>query len=393
MIACLLLALAADDWPHWRGPARNGISAETGIIDRWPEGGPKVAWTAEVGIGFSSLVVGGGRALTMGFADEKDTLYCFDAAKGALLWKHSWPSELGDKYFDGGTCGSPTFHGDDVYALSRWGDLMRLEAATGKVRWSVNIQKESGAPIPDWGYSGSPFVHGDRLILNIGESGVAVDRATGKIAWKSAARECGYSTPLPFKSGKDERLLMSSTTAYIAIDPATGREAWRIPWDTEYGVNSADPIVEGDRVFLSSGYNYGAGLFKIAAGGAEQVWKSKVMRNHMNPCVLIDGHLYGPDGNTGRRPSLKCIALATGEEKWSAPEAGVGPVAAVKGTLIVLSETGELMVAPASPEGFKPAARARILTGRCWTVPVLASGRIYARNAAGRVVCVEVSTR
>src|SRR5262245_13014445 len=149
---------SAADWPHWRGPARNGIATESGWLDKWPAEGPKVAWRTKVGLGFSSFAVAQGRVFTMGHADGKDSVFCFDAESGRELWRHSYPAELGDKFFDGGTTGTPAVDGERVYALSRWGDSFCLQAADGKVVWSKNVQKETGARVPDWGFSGSPLV-------------------------------------------------------------------------------------------------------------------------------------------------------------------------------------------------------------------------------------------
>src|SRR5882762_5881471 len=125
--------LWAADWPQWRGPQRNGVSVENGWLDTWPGGEPKIAWKARVGLGCSSFVVAEGRAFTLGHADEQDTVWAFDAVSGKELWKHSYPAELGDKYFEGGTTGTPTVGGDKVYTLSRWGDVFCFDTATGKV--------------------------------------------------------------------------------------------------------------------------------------------------------------------------------------------------------------------------------------------------------------------
>lgn len=379
----------ADDWPHWRGPQRNGVSAETGWLDRWP-GGPPIAWTAEVGTGFSSFAVAGGRAYTLGHDDGKDRVFCLDAETGRVLWSHAYPSDLDPtNNFEGGPTATPAVDGDRVYTLSRWGDVFAFEAARGKVVWSKNVQKETGAPVPSWGFSGSPLVLDDLLVLNLGAAGAALDKATGRLLWKSAAEEAGYSTPFPLKRGEERLVLLGSGTAYLAVDPRTGREAWSVRWLTEYGVNAADPVADGDRLFLSSGYGKGAALLKLGAGGPEVVWQNKSMRNQMNPSVLLDGHLYGVDGNTTDRAKLKCLELATGQEKWAETGIGNGSVAVAGGRLIVLSDRGELMVAPATPDGFAPTARARVLEGKCWTVPVLAHGRIYCRSARGDVACVD----
>jgi outer membrane protein assembly factor BamB len=381
---------SAGDWPCWRGPARNGISAETGWLDRWPAEGPRVLWKASVGTGFSSFAVAGGRAYTLGNADTTDTVFCLDAETGKVLWSHAYPSDLGDRYFEGGPTSTPAVDGGRVYTVGRWGDAFCFDAATGKVVWSKNIVQETGLPAPGWGLAGSPVVHGDLLLLNAGEAGLALEKATGRVVWKSAAKEPGYSTPLPVRRGDAELVLLGSGKAYLAVDPRTGREAWRVKWVTQYGCNAADPVVDGDRVFLSTGYGKGAALLQLGAGEPGTVWQTKVMRTQMNPCVLLGGFLYGVDGDAGQNAALKCVELATGAAKWAQEGFGNGAVLAADGKLIALSGKGELMVAPAAPEGFQPTARAQVLGGKCWTVPVLADGRIYCRNAAGDVVCLDV---
>ena len=390
VIVSLCSSGQADDWPHWRGLQRNGISAETNWRDTWTPDGPKTAWKAKVGLGFSSFVIAQGRVFTLGHADGNDTVWCFDTADGKVLWKHSYPAELGDKYFDGGTTGTPTVAGDRVFTLSRWGDAFCFEAASGKIIWSKNVQKETGARIPDWGFTGAPLVHENFVVLNAGDAGLALDKDTGKIIWQSANKNAGYSTPLPVQRDGQWLALIGSGSSYVAVHLADGKETWRIRWLTEWGVNASDPIVDGDRMFLSTGYGKGGALFKLGAGEPEQLWKTKKLRTQLNPAVLFHGHLYGADGDTTEKAALKCLDFATGEEKWSQPNFGSGAVIIAGGKLIALSGAGELMVAPAAPSGFKPTARAQVLGGKCWTAPVLANGRIYCRNSRGDVAVVDV---
>ena len=381
--------LHAEDWPHWRGPDRNGISKEKNWKSDWPADGPPVLWKADVGIGFASFSIAGGRVYTTGFGGEEDTLFCFDAASGKELWKHRYPSELGDKYYEGGTSATPTISGGQVFHLSRWGDVMCLDAATGKVVWSKNVAKEAGAPIPDWGFAGSPLVQGELVLLTINQHGVALAKSTGAVKWKSAAGSAGYSTPLPMP-GKPAEVIFSSGTAYSGVEATTGKKLWEYPWKTQYGVNAADPIVNDGHVFISSGYKKGCTLIKLEDGKATKVWENKVMRSQFNSCVLVDGFLYGPDGDDRDNGALKCIELNSGSVKWERKGFGVGGVIVADGKLIALSARGELMVAPVSPGKFEPVSEAQVLGGRCWTTPVLANGRIYCRNATGDVVCLDV---
>jgi outer membrane protein assembly factor BamB len=388
--AALAPSSSAKDWPHWRGPYRNGMTSETLLLDQWPADGPKIAWKAKVGLGYSSFAAEGGRVVTMGHAEEKDTVFCFDAATGKELWKHSYPAELGDKYFDGGTTGTPTIEGEQVFTLSRWGDVFCFNAADGKVIWSKNVQTETGAQLPDWGFGGAPLVQGDRVFLNVGEAGLALDRKTGAIVWKSEPKAAGYSTPLPVKSGDETLGVFSSGQTYVAVNLKDGKPVWSARWLTQYGVNAADPIIEGDRLFLSSGYGKGAALFKLGGPEPEQLWKSKALATQMNAAVLYKGHLYGVDGDTTGKASLKCIEFATGAEKWSHPGFGSGGLIIPDGRIIALSGTGELMIAPATPEGFKPTAQAQVIGGKTWTAPVLANGFIYCRNSRGDIVAIDV---
>jgi outer membrane protein assembly factor BamB len=385
-----VFSLSANDWPHWRGPDRNGISIETGWKSQWPSAGPAMAWKAQAGLGFSSVVVTEGRAFTAGHADEKDTVFCFDANTGKVLWKHSYPSELGDKYFDGGTTGTPTVDGDRVFWLGRWGDTFCFNAADGKVIWNKNVQIETKARVPDWGFTGAPLVFGDKLILNVGDAGLALDKKTGAIVWQSAPKSAGYSTPLPFKQGNDTFTVFGSAESYVAVNPQNGQEAWRIRWLTQNGVNASDPIIDGEQVFVSTGYGKGAALFKLGGATPVEVWKSKALRTQMNAAVLHQGHLYGVDGDTTEKASLKCIDFATGAEKWKQTGFGSGGIIIADGKIIALSGTGELMIAPATPDGFKPTSRAQVLGGKCWTAPVLANGRIYCRNSRGDIAVIDV---
>ncbi len=372
----------ADDWPVFRGPSRNGISAEK--AQPWSS----IAWTGEVGTGFSSMVVAKGRVVTLGNANDTDTIYCFDAEKGSVLWTHAYPSLLGDHYFEGGTTHTPTIDGDRVYTLGRWGDAFCFDLATGKILWSAKLQKDAGFPTPAWGFGGSPVVHGELLLLNVGDAGLALDKNSGKPVWKSEAKECAYSTPYLVGRGDETLMILGSSKSYVAVNAKTGAEAWRVKWITQYGVNAADPIVSGDKMFLSTGYSKGGALFKIGKGDPEVIWQSRVLRSQMNPAVLIGGHLYGVDGDTTEKTFLKCVEFETGNEKWSQPIAGSGSVTAAGGDLVVLSGAGELMIAPASPEGFKPSHRAKVADGKWWTVPVIANGRLYCRNSEGQVVCL-----
>lgn len=380
----------ADDWCRWRGPHQDGVSQESGWLDRWAADGPEILWTAAVGTGFSSLAVCQGRLYTIGNEENTDTLICLDAASGQTLWKYSYPCPRDAYEFEGGPTSTPTVDQGAVYGLSRRGDLYCLEASTGKTRWSKNIASETGIRIPAWGFAGSPRVHGDVLLLNIGDAGAAVDKASGDLLWASADKDAGYATPVVRVDDGQATAIFASGKSFVGVDVLSGRERWRQRWLTTFGCNAADPIVAGDRIFLSSGYNRGCALLRIDGAEPTVVWKNKEMQNQLTPSLLIDGFLYGVHGDVAAGASLRCMELESGQVQWDDASFRAGAVAAADGRLIVISDSGELLIGPASAQGFVPSARAPVVSGKCWTVPVLCDGRIYCRTADGTVACVSV---
>lgn len=388
-LACLSLSLAvttAADWPNYRGPSHDGISKETGWTTEWPANGPKILWKAKVGMGFSGVVVANGRAYTQGNANEQDTIFCFDANTGEIKWKHSYAAPLDAKYYEGGTSATPTVDGDKVYTISKRGIVHCLNAADGKVVWTKNLQEELGAKIPEWGFASSFYIEGDLALLNIGSAGAALDKKTGKVVWSSGTDVSGYATPVPFDANGERAVMLAAKSDVIAVKVKDGKELWRFPWKTQYDVNAAAPIKSGSKVFISSGYNRGAGVFDISKTPAEKVWENKNLRNHMASSVLWEGHLYGVDEN-----QLRCVEFESGQVKWTDKVSGKGTLSMADGKLIVLSERGELLVANPSPAGFKPIVRAQVVGGKCWTAPTLANGKIYVRTGPGDLVCVDVS--
>ena len=383
----------AADWCHWRGPHHNGVSDETGWVDTLPGKEPPIAWTASVGTGFSSLSVCDGRLFTMGNKDDADRVSCLDATTGKRQWSHCYECPLDDKLFEGGPTATPTVDEGYVYTLSRRGHLFCFNAASGAIRWSKNIQQETGAPVPGWGFAGSPLVHGELLVLTVGEAGTAVSKASGKLVWTTAGKEAGYASPVPIARDGRTYAIIPSGRYFHAVDIETGREWWRHRWLTRLGCNAADPLVTGDRIFISSGYNRGAALLKLSDAEPTVVWSNKDMRNQFSSSVLIAGFLYGIDGDTARSRTLKCMALETGDVKWTEESIGPGSLTAADGKLIILSERGELIIAEASPSGFRALSRAAVLSERCWTVPVLANGMVYCRGAEGNLVCVDLRPR
>jgi len=383
--------LRADDWPHWRGTEFNGISKETGWSTSWPAEGPKQLWKASVGTGFSSFAVAQGRVFTLGNKNETDTVYCFDAETGKPVWKHSYACPLDAIYYEGGPGSTPTVDGDRVYTLSKRGHLFCFQAATGKILWQHNLIEETGEQKPRWGFAGSPLVDGNRVLLNVGGAGTALDKISGKLLWRSATNAPGYSTPLPFTASGERGIILFSGKALVAVRENDGKELWEFPWSERWDLNAADPLLIGNNKLFPSSFGHGSALLQMGSGTPTVLWESKAMAHHFNCGVYLDGFIYGIHGNTDQpERGLRCIDAKSGEVRWTEAGVGLGSVTAADGKLIVMSDRGELMVAPVTPSAFKPIARAQVLGGKCWTVPVLANGRIYCRNAEGSVVCLDV---
>ena len=389
-LACGLAAMAAD-WPNYRGPDHNGISSETEWKADWGEAGPKVLWQASVGKGSSSVVTSAGRACTMGNfgkkeADEKDTVSCFDAGTGKVIWTHSYPCPLLPKYYEGGTLSTPTFDGNFVYTISKMGDFFCLDAATGKVVWERQLNRDLGFALPTWHFSSSALVAGDRLILNMGTAGAAFDKKTGQLLWENGREVCGYSTPVPATIGGVECAVICGADSILAVRIADGKLLWRYPFFNKHKANAADAIVSGDEVFASCSYGRGCVKIRIDGGRVTQVFDNTVMQNLQSCSVLWRGYLYGFDEKL-----LKCIDFKDSREQWSEKGLGKGSLSlSADGRMLVMGDKGELVVARARPEAFDVIARAQPLPrSMCRTVPVLSHGRIYLRNSNGDLVCLD----
>lgn len=380
-----VFTVRAADWPRFRGPDQNGVSQETGLNAKALEGGAKIAWRTSVGTGFASITVANGRVYTMGNTDAKDIVMCLDAKTGAEIWRYSYAEELKPNLYEGGPNATPTIEGDQIYTLSKTGRALCLNAAKGVVVWEKDLAKDLGAKKPEWGFSGSVLIEGDLAIYNVGQAGTALNKKTGEVVWKSGPGVAGYSQAIAVNFAKARLAVFMAAADAVALDPKTGVVAWTYPWKTSYDVNAADPIIEGNKVFVSSGYNHGASVFEVVDNQPKAIWENKSLRNQFSSSVLWKGFLYGVDDN-----QLRCVDFATGEVKWSDKASGKGTLILADGKLLVLSEKGELIIAEASTEAFKPLSRAQILGGKCWTSPALAHGKLYARNAKGDIVCVEV---
>jgi outer membrane protein assembly factor BamB len=389
LFLCGTVSATFGDWPQWRGPERNGISAESGWDPAALTGGPRILWRTNVGLGYSGVAVKADRLYTMGNVRGRDSVICLDARTGTEIWSHSYPAR--SMQYPGPRA-TPTIDGDLVYTLSSDGQLLSLSADRGAVRWRRDIVTDFGAQPPNWGFAGSVVVEGNLLLVNAGPSGLALDKRNGEPAWTSGTGTGGYATPVLYTQNGKRYAAIFGKRAIYGVEAQTGRQAWSYPWVTGNDVNAADPLVFDDRVFISSNYGSGSALLDISGRQPKLLWRNASMNSHFSSFVMIDGCIYGNDGFAGRRSGVfRCLDAETGRETWS-EDLGFGSLIAADGKLILLTEQGDLHIALATPTGYREIARARsILSSSCWTPPVLCDGRIYLRNHRGELVCLDMS--
>jgi outer membrane protein assembly factor BamB len=382
----------AGDWPHYRGPAQNGSTTES--IGKLPVGGPRELWRVQLGTGLSSITVADGRVFSAGYRDGKEVLQCLSPANGRVLWTHSWAAKLGDYLFEGGPRATPTVDGERVYMLGADGHIACVTAAGGKPLWEKNLVSDFGGRRPEWGFSGSPTIDGKNVILDCGGKGastVALDKLTGAPVWKSGDDEAGYGSLVVAQIGGVRRILILKSDALVMLNVADGVEAGRFEWKTSYKINAATPLLVGDRAVISSAYNHGAAAVSLTGGKPSQVWFTKNLHTHFNSPVHSGGFVFGMDGEAGhRRAALVCLDLATGDEKWRAKSVNNGSLIVAGDKLLILTESGDLVLAAASGAGYRELARKKVLSGRCWVQPTLANGRVYCRNNTGELVALDL---
>jgi len=376
----------AADWPNWRGPTHNGIITEKGFKTTWTDP-PKVWWEYPVGSAFSAFACVGSRAFTCGTKDRQQVLFCFGVDTGKVIWEKPFEKELRERQGGDGTRATPTVHEGRVYIFGAHGLLLCVKAESGEEVWRRQFHHK-----PQWAYSGSVLIEDNLAIVSPGGSDgalVALDSKTGQPVWTCGREPAGYATPYPFTfAGKRYVVGFMAQSALIA-DAKTGRQVCSIPWKTDWDVNASAPIYHDGHLFFSTGYGTGCALFKLGTEGEKLslrlVWKSKVLLTKFTSCVLKDGFLYAGDQN-----ALKCVEFASGRPCWVDRNFPNASVLVSDEHLIVFSEDGRLMIAKATPNEFKPTAQVGLLSGRCWTIPTLANGKLFVRNLE-KAVCIDLS--
>jgi outer membrane protein assembly factor BamB len=331
----------ADDWPQWLGPKRDGVWREKGILDRFPESGPRVSWRAPVGAGYSGPAVADGRVyitdrvLPEGIKNPADPfakssvtgqerVLCLEESSGKELWMHSYPCEYRISY-PAGPRTTPLVAAGKVYTLGAMGDLLCLDCQSGKVQWSVNFPKDFQAELPIWGFAASPLLDGDKLICMVGGPDalvVAFNKDTGKEIWRALkTKELGYCPPMIYEFGGKRQLVIWHPQAINGLDPETGKSFWSQPFAVRAQLSVPTPRKVGDMLFVTSFYNSSI-LLRIAGDDPKIVWKGKSnseqpsrtdgLHSIMPTPVIKDGYIYG----VCSYGELRCLELQTGKRIW-----------------------------------------------------------------------------
>lgn len=388
-------ALASDqpsargtDWPQFRGLERNGISAETGLLDSWPDGGPPEIWRQPLGEGYSGITVVGTQLYTLfavdvpsGEGEElegREYAAAFDRDSGKELWR----VELGGRHdteFGNGPRSTPTVAGDTVFVLGSFGRLAALATADGTVKWQKELTTDFGADLPYWGFSTSVLADGDKLILEAGgkegRTLMALDQKSGEQIWALGDLGAGYNSPLRIERGGEVRYVHIVGGKLFSVD-AEGNEVWSHDWPR--GETHAMPIHAGPGLIYASGAEgVGARLVKISADESqvETVWENRLLRNHFSSAVVHDGVIYGFDNAT-----LKAASVADGSLVWAKRGLGKGSLILADGHLIVLSDKGKLVLAETGTEKYSQKGSFQAMNDLSWTAPSVSRGRLFVRN-------------
>lgn len=380
----------AGDWPAWRGPDRNDISTETGLLKQWPEGGPEKIWTSHAaGLGYSGLAIANGVIYTMGADEGLEYLIALNENDGTQLWR----TEIGEfleNGWGGGPRSTPTVTSDRVVAIAGKGNLVCVNLSDGKLLWQASMT-ELGGSIPNWGYSESPLVDGDKVLCTPGgEQGTVAcfDLNSGEKLWQSADMQelAHYSSIIVVSHFGKKQYIQLTEKKLFGLD-ANGGLQWQIDWPGRTAVIPT-PVYKGGQVYVTSGYGVGCMLVSVGPNNeVEKIYENKVMKNHHGGVILLDGHIYGHSDSVG----WVCHNMDSGEEVWSegGKNRSKGSVTFADGMLYCLEEgSGDCVLAVASTDGWKEVSRftlepqttQRSDRGKVWTHPVVCNGRLYLRD-------------
>lgn len=392
----LSATLVARDWPQYLGPTRNGVYTGPALADRWAQGGPRVVWRKAVGQGFSGPVVAEGKVILFHRVGNQEVVEALDPATGATIWQYGYPTTYRDDFgFDEGPRAVPVVAGGIAYTFGAEGQLHAVALSTGKRIWSEDTMRRYEVAKGFFGAAGSPLVEDGRVIANIGgrEAGiVAFDAKTGNVLWKATSDGASYSSGVGATIAGRRAAIFLTRNGIVVLDPSTGRVSAQRPWRSRSAasVNAATPLVVGDLVFVAAEYGPGAGAFRLADATLTELWASDdALSTHYATAVQREGILYGFHGRQEFGPSLRAVDLLTGKVRWNVDQFRAGSLTLAGDRLVIVRESGELIVAAATPEAYKPLLRAQVLPGTLRAFPALSDGFLYLRNEQ-TLVCLDL---
>jgi outer membrane protein assembly factor BamB len=399
-LAVLAVALGAQaiaaDWPQILGPTRNGIYGGPPLSEAWGTAGPRVVWRKPIGQGLSGPVVAQNRVILFHRVANTEVVEAIDAASGKTQWQYTYPTSYRDDFgFDEGPRAVPVVANGVVYTFGAEGQLHAVDLASGKKIWSEDTMRRFGVPKGFFGAAGSPLVEDGRVIANIGGKNagiVAFDAKTGKVLWTATEDAASYSSGTGATIAGRRTAVFLTRHELVGLDPAAGQIRFQRPWRARQAasVNAATPIANGDLIFVSAEYGPGAGVLRFDGSKLTDVWSSDdVLSNHYATSVFSDGYLYGFHGRQEFGQSFRAVEFQTGKVRWSQDRFGAGSVTLAGNRLLILRENGEMVLAAASPDGFKPLARAQILPATVRAYPAIADGMVYVRND-NTLVCLDL---
>ena len=414
----LLLAAAllpAEDWPQWRGSDRRGVWGETGILERFPEGGPRRHWSSPIANGYAGPAVADGRVFVTDYRSTQgrkgfERVLALDEMSGETLWEREWPVDYSGLAYPLGPRATPTVDGERVYVLGSMGDLLCLRVDSGEVLWRRNYQRDYAAELPTWGFVAAPLVVGERLIALVGGSPdakvVAFQKATGEELWRSLddSAEPGYDPPILIEAGGARQLIIWHPTAVTSLDPETGAVHWMEPFKIQAGLTVATPVLSHHGLLVSSFYN-GSRMYRLLPDRpqAELVWKgasdSEIDTDGLHSLVttpVVDGdYIYG----IGSYGHLRCLDARTGKRVWETLDLTEENARWASGQIVrngdryfINNDRGDLIIARFTPEGYEEVDRAQImkptnplnrrrdLGAVHWTHPAYANRHMIIRN-------------
>jgi outer membrane protein assembly factor BamB len=382
------------EWPQWLGPARDGKSRETGLLKRWPEGGPTLLWAAEgLGEGYSTVSISGGRIYTTGMIQRQEMLFALDL-RGQPLWRKTYGPAWKGRYPEART--TPTLEDGRVYVTSGMGKVVCLDAQSGAEVWAVDAAKEFGTKYDFWGIAESPLVVDDLVICTpcgTKATFAGLDKRTGHTAWisQSLGEESGYCSPICISLNQRRLIVTMLKKSIVGVDAGKGAILWRLPYADyqarPHGINPNSPVYHDGSFYTTSGYECGGALHELSNEGrtVRRRWAEKVLDGHHGGVVLVDGYLYGSNFKGHYAGDWVCLDWATGQVMYETKWRNKGSITWADGLLYCYEEKeGTVGLVRPSPERFEVISSFSVPkgTGPHWAYPVICGGRLYIRHGA-----------